>query len=75
MDRAAFEERLASLRSDWESAWAQVNALVGAIQDTEFWLAKFEEEEREARGAQGEADEDAGAEARHPADASEGDEP
>ena len=73
MDRAAFEKRLETLRQERDAALAQAQALEGAVQDTEFWLAKFEEE---SSAAEEEApdEEESGADARHPIDAEKADE-
>ena len=42
MDRATVEARLAELRKQFEQVQANGNALLGAIQDCEFWLKQID---------------------------------
>lgn len=42
MTREAIQERLAKLSAEKDQAVATVNALIGAMQDCQFWLAQLE---------------------------------
>ena len=44
MNREAVEKRLEELRSSFEQAISNANAIQGAIQDCEYWLKIIEEE-------------------------------
>jgi len=48
MDKEAIEKRLSELRRELERVQANGNALLGAIQDCEYWLAKLKEKEIES---------------------------
>lgn len=45
MNKEAIEKRLAELKEQLKSVEANGNALVGAIQDCEYWLAQLNKEE------------------------------
>lgn len=41
LTKADIEKRLANLERDRQAHEAQINAIMGAIQDCEFWLEKL----------------------------------
>ena len=45
MDKEKIQARLAELKQQLERVTADGNAIVGAIQDCEYWLAQIEQEE------------------------------
>jgi hypothetical protein len=47
MDKETIEKRLTELKKSLEQVTANGNALVGAIQECEYWLKRAEEEEKE----------------------------
>ena len=48
MNREAIGKRLAALKEQLKQVEANGNALVGAIQDCEYWLAELEKAEAES---------------------------
>jgi hypothetical protein len=48
MDRQTIGKRLATLKEQLKQIEANGNALVGAIQDCEYWLAELEKAEAES---------------------------
>ena len=44
MDKEAIEQRLAELKKALEQVQANGNALIGAIQESEYWLARLAKE-------------------------------
>jgi hypothetical protein len=46
MNREQIEARLAELRKEMEQLHANANAVSGAIQDCEYWLAQIDAEEK-----------------------------
>jgi len=47
--REEVQERLKLLEERRAQAWANYNALLGAIQDCEFWLARLTAEDTETK--------------------------
>ena len=47
MDKEAVEKRLAELRKALEQTQANGNAIVGAIQECEYWLSLLDKEKAE----------------------------
>lgn len=52
VDRELILRRMNQLREQEKAAWAQLNAVLGAIEDCEFWLRLLDEQEAEERRAQ-----------------------
>ena len=48
MDKEQLAERLTTLQKQREQAIANANALNGAIQECQFWIAKLEEAEKKS---------------------------
>jgi len=46
MTREQIEARLAQLRNDLQQIYANANAVSGAIQDCEYWLAQLDTEDK-----------------------------
>ncbi len=46
MTKAEIQERKANLVSNREQIMGQANALTGAIQDCDYWLAKLDRDEK-----------------------------
>ena len=49
IDKEALEKRLVELRKELEQLQNNGNALIGAIQDCEYWLAQLESEDKEKK--------------------------
>ena len=49
IDRPAIEERRAALEVQRAALEGQINAVLGAIQDCDYWLAKLDEPPAEPR--------------------------
>ena len=47
MDREVFAERLLALQQSEKEAWANLNALIGARMECEYWLDQFDVEPEE----------------------------
>lgn len=47
MDKNVIEKRLAELRKALEQTQASGNAIIGAIQDCEYWLSVLDKEKAE----------------------------
>ena len=48
MNKASVEARKEDLQRQREQLVANINAVVGALQDCDYWLSVIEEEERQA---------------------------
>ncbi len=46
MNRESIEKRLAELRQELDRIQANGNALIGAIQDCEYWLSQMDKSEQ-----------------------------
>jgi septal ring factor EnvC (AmiA/AmiB activator) len=51
MNKAQLEKRIAELQKSLEQVQANGNALVGAIQDCNYWLKQLEQTEAQERKA------------------------
>lgn len=51
--RAAILQRKETLQHDQEQMIANLNAIVGALQDCDYWLAELDKAERKEQPAEG----------------------